>query len=225
MPSAPKRHSGSPVLTEGCLAQADFGGDHVSVGFEQNPEPPLDTLDIAYGETLLSGLPSVPSGHCLQTAAMSTNTVAIGAGISVSMLLRALPTADNIAKGEVVEVPGRQATELRVQLVTSPENLPKTLYNPNDMCASGCPSGTTAEAACSRGNLFLLLTWSFTAVTCLPCTQMLALWSCTWSRSHASWRSGACRNQWITMRFDKRGFQDVLLAVEQVLCQLDSKSQ
>ncbi len=60
------------------LAQADFGGDHVSVGFEQNPEPPLDTLDIAYGETLLNGL--ARAGACLvcQMAAISKNTTMAG---------------------------------------------------------------------------------------------------------------------------------------------------
>ena len=63
------------------------------------------------------------------------------------MLEHVVEAADNIAKGEVVDVPGQQAMELRVQLVASPDNLPKTLYNPNDMCAPGRPSSTTAEAA------------------------------------------------------------------------------
>ena len=34
--------------------QADFGTDHLSLGFTQNLEPPLDTLDIAYGKPSLA---------------------------------------------------------------------------------------------------------------------------------------------------------------------------
>ena len=32
-------------------------------------------------------------------------------------------------------MPAQKETELRLQLVASPENLSKTLYNPDDMCA------------------------------------------------------------------------------------------
>ncbi len=90
-----------------------------------------------------------------------------------------MPVADNIAKGEVVEVSGQQATEFRVQLVAPPDNLPKTLYNPNDMCASGRPSGNTAEAASST--CFWSLTWSFTEAARLTCTGTLAMCCRVWS--------------------------------------------
>ena len=52
--------------------------------------------------------------------------------------------ADNIAKGGVLDTPGQETTELRLQLVASPEDLPKTLYNPDDTCASawGCEHST-----------------------------------------------------------------------------------
>ena len=46
-----------------------------------------------------------------------------------------LVLADNIANGDVVEVPAQQDTELRLQLVASPENLLKTIYDPDDTCA------------------------------------------------------------------------------------------
>jgi hypothetical protein len=49
--------------------------------------------------------------------------------------LSSVVVADNIATGEVLDTPAQEETELRLQLVASPENLPKTLYNPDDMCA------------------------------------------------------------------------------------------
>ena len=112
------------------------------------------------------------------------------------MLEHVVPAADNIAKGEVIDVPGQQAMELRVQLVASPENLPKTLYNPNDMCAHlHAPAAPQPKLHPQERTCSWLLTWPVPEDTWLTCTQMLVcavasglehVKQCLWARAGIS---------------------------------------